>query len=445
MNKKLLFAITAVVFAAAVIVCVFVFKPGAKSGGETSTRTAETITYSATTEIGTEEQTTERETYSETETETASKKTETTTKAQISEKIETTAKKKEETTAGNRNTTEENSPYIFKLKNVYYYRATDFGAKPGDDKDDTEAIQNCIDKAHSDNVNVYLPAGTYLLSTNLYNKDNPSVAHSLRIYSNEKIVGDDGAKLMTGSPDVTHIIFTSNDDGATGYNGARNIEISNIIFDGNKNLTDNKITAVNISHADNIGVDNCTFINGNIWHNIEINSSRNVTVNSCTFYENKKAIPTAENIQLDGAFGKGNLGKNDGTVCDNIIIQDSVFRTKGNPAIGNHFACGNKNIVIRRNRILSPDKIGGYNGAKIDFTDSGGSADNALFKTDESLAAGAENVKVEFNYIECEGSGLAVRIFNNKPGSARSTVVNNIFMNCSEISKSPSVDVFGAS
>ena len=73
MNKKLLFAITAVVFAAAVIVCVFVFKPGAKSGDETSTRADETITYSATTEIGTEEKTTERETYSETETETDSK------------------------------------------------------------------------------------------------------------------------------------------------------------------------------------------------------------------------------------------------------------------------------------------------------------------------------------------------------------------------------------
>ncbi len=87
--------------------------------------------------------------------------------------------------------------------------ATDFGAKPGDSKDDLSAIRSLMDSHKSQSITIILPQGTYVLSD------------SLKMNDNVRLVGEGKVVLTKKSKNPTIVI-----------NGGKNIEISNLQMKG---------------------------------------------------------------------------------------------------------------------------------------------------------------------------------------------------------------------
>lgn len=227
----------------------------------------------------------------------------------------------------------------------------DYGAEGDGIADDTVAIYNAIQNGGT----IYFPYGTYLLSTCLYNESDPSKAAALQVHSEQRLIFEPGAVLLRGSDAVNHMLYTENEDGATEYAGASDIEIIGATFDENKSLSTN-CTALNLSHAKNIKIKNCKFINSSgTWHSIEVNSSKDVYISECVFENNSNE----EDIQIDSANGTGNIGSNDGTSCDNIHIYNCTFDTRGHVAIGGHDSTKHRNIQVYNNIFRSngdPDR-----------------------------------------------------------------------------------------
>lgn len=238
----------------------------------------------------------------------------------------------------------------------------DYDAKGDGVTDDTTAIQNAIEYSKTNGGIVFFPKGTYLLSTVLFNPSTPGIASALMCYDGQILLGEK-ATLKIGDASVTHTIFTYNDSQATGYNGAKDIIIDGLTFDGNSNLSSN-ITHVNVSHSSNIIIRNCNFLNGRNWHYIEINSSENVKVYNCNFDSYQLVNGSySESIQIDAAVGGGNLGSDDNTVCKDISIYNNKFNQNNMPAIGNHYNAMHTNIRIYNNIFSGSNTTRGY----IDF------------------------------------------------------------------------------
>ena len=228
---------------------------------------------------------------------------------------------------------------------------TKLGAQGDGVTDDTLIIDAAIHNGDT----IYFPSGTYLLNTCLYNKSDPSTSAALQVLPGKRLIFDRGAVLLRGSDAVNHMLYTANEDNATEYTGASDIEIIGATFDENESLSTN-CTPLNLSHAKNIKIKNCKFINASgTWHSIEVNSSKDVYISECVFENNQNE----EDIQIDSANGTGNLGSNDGTSCDNIHIYNCTFDTQGHVAIGGHDGGWHKNIRVYNNMFRSsgdPDR-----------------------------------------------------------------------------------------
>jgi len=224
-----------------------------------------------------------------------------------------------------------------------FINVQDFGAKGDGISDDTRALQSAIDYSRDKGGGtLYFPNGTYLLKTLLFDADNRGVASSLHVYSGQTLLFEKGAVLKRGNPDITHMVFTHNDTDATGYEGCRDIQFIGCTFDANASFETSN-TSLNLTHGHNIHIIGCSFYGcRSTWHALEINSSRDVSVRNCDFYNNRNS----EDIQLDAALKSGNLGQNDKTVCQDIHIRNCRFTCKGNPAIGNHSDAPHHDIHI---------------------------------------------------------------------------------------------------
>ena len=122
------------------------------------------------------------------------------------------------------------------------------------------------------------------------------------------------------------------------YNGASNITIKNIIFDG-LNST-GALTLLCFGHAKNIIIEKCHFKDSHTWHMIELNGCLNSIIKECSF-ENYGRLGTnvTEVIQLD-FMGDYTLypwaSKYDNTACNGIIIEKCYFDNVGGTCIGHH-------------------------------------------------------------------------------------------------------------
>ena len=122
------------------------------------------------------------------------------------------------------------------------------------------------------------------------------------------------------------------------YNGASNITIKNIIFDG-LNST-GALTLLCFGHAKNIIIEKCHFKDSHRWHMIELNGCLNSIIKECTF-ENYGRLGSnvTEVIQLD--FMNDSTcypwpTKYDNTACNGITIEKCYFDNVGGTCIGHH-------------------------------------------------------------------------------------------------------------
>lgn len=122
------------------------------------------------------------------------------------------------------------------------------------------------------------------------------------------------------------------------YNGASNITIKNLVFDG-LNST-GALTMLCFGHAKNIVIEKCHFKDSHTWHMIELNGCLNSIIKECSF-ENYGKLGTnvTEVIQLD-FMGDASLypwaSKYDNTACNGIIIEKCYFDNVGGTCIGHH-------------------------------------------------------------------------------------------------------------
>lgn len=226
-----------------------------------------------------------------------------------------------------------------------FISVADFGAVADDDKDDVKAIQAALDYSRDNGLPIiYFPKGVYLIGQHLFDVENSGVSSSLHVFSGQTLIFENGAILRRSKASVTHMLFSHNEPDAVGYIGCHDITIIGATVDENAAFG-TKDTAFNFSHGDRINVIGCEFYGASDWHSIEINSCRNVLIDKCTFRDNRNT----EDIQLDAALASGNIGKDDHTVCHDIVISNCRFKTDGHYSIGNHSNAPHHDILIKDN------------------------------------------------------------------------------------------------
>lgn len=223
--------------------------------------------------------------------------------------------------------------------------------------DDTKAIQACLDEI-KDGGMIYFPDGTYLISA------------ALIFYSNQSLRFSKNARLLRSatSEQITKYMLASfSEPDVGGYDGTHNVEISGGIFDGNSQ-TDEKLTILNTVHCKNIVIKNVSFVNGSMWHYIELNSTCKATVSDCVFdgdsYVAMREDLTSELIQIDAPeitptlTTYGPVYNCDGThieflpdktPCKDITIESNIFVCSGFTAIGHHCTYEHSDIKIYNN------------------------------------------------------------------------------------------------
>ncbi|MBQ6020410.1 MAG: hypothetical protein IJL26_09570 [Clostridia bacterium] len=237
--------------------------------------------------------------------------------------------------------------------------------------DDTKALQACLDAA-GEGGTVYFPDGTYLLSA------------ALIFYSGQRLFLSDGATLLRSAktePVTRYLLASYSEPSVEGYGGTHDVVIRGGTFDGNAD-TDEFLTMVNTVRCTNITVEGCRFVHGAGWHCIEFNSTCGIVVRGCVFdgasYTRLRPDLSNELIQTDapdvnsygpiyncdGKLIDFRMGK---TPCEQILIENNLFKCFGYPAIGHHGDHAHRDITIRNNVFDGPCSRDGKSRGYITF------------------------------------------------------------------------------
>lgn len=243
------------------------------------------------------------------------------------------------------------------VKRSNYLNVLTFGAIPDDEIDDTGSIQEALDYSFNNGIQIiYFPAGVYDIGEMLFDIDKYGISSSLHVYSGQTLIFEYGAILKRNNANVNHMLYSHNDSTAIGYTGCHDITIIGAMVDENSALGTND-TAFNFSHGEGINIIACEFFGASgTWHSIEINSCRDVIIDKCIFRDNTNS----EDIQIDAALGKGNLGISDHTVCYDVRISNCHFLTDGHYSIGNHTDAPHHDITIENNCFEGLGKAGEF-------------------------------------------------------------------------------------
>lgn len=214
------------------------------------------------------------------------------------------------------------SSALFSTVNVLAYGAVGDGVA-----DDTKAIQAALDALKTTGGTIHFPVGIYRLTKSVY------------FYSNQELIFEHGATLLQGA-EINNLMMNYSTADKGGYNATQNVIIDGATFDGGNYTTPN--TLFGICHSQNITIRDCRFINAyGHWHNVEINSSKNVLIDRCYFEGSRKNAENGELIQIDSfnntaTWPWGN-GLVDGTVSYLVEVKNCFFTNcTVSPAIGNH-------------------------------------------------------------------------------------------------------------
>lgn len=211
---------------------------------------------------------------------------------------------------------------------------TGYGAVGDGITDDTAAIQSALDKGGL----VYFPAKTY------------KIGSALKFESDTILFFEPGATILQGAA-INNLMRNKAGSTDGGYTATHNVRIIGATFDGGAYTTDN--TLLMFTHADNISIEHCTFKHGyGQYHDIEINSSRNVVVRGCSFDGSRRSGGNSEIIQIDALNNRAvypfeDEGAVDGTPSKDIIIDSCSFLVVVT-GIGHHNSVACENVKITK-------------------------------------------------------------------------------------------------
>ena len=211
----------------------------------------------------------------------------------------------------------------------------EFGAIPNDDLDDAAAINQALARAKTidSDITVYLPAGTYYINSPLYIYSNTH----LKLNANAKIVSRD-------SGDVSAMLYGNSIDGVNkgGYDQIKHVQISGGTWQGNGNAGLLSCAFV-VQHAEDIYIHDLT-VTDFTDHVINVSADKDVLVENVTFQNHIKYTGTSDQFWT-AAFPYGTEGRygfvevihtdyagegeggivQDGTVCNNIVVNNCTF------------------------------------------------------------------------------------------------------------------------
>lgn len=209
--------------------------------------------------------------------------------------------------------------------------------------DDTNAIATAI----SHGGRIYIPDGTYLISSRI------------PLSSNTHIIMSKGATLLRNA-DINVIFYTPFESTTTLYNGVKNIILEGGTLDMGE-LT-NGGTPLGLCHAENVTVQNVTFKRNHAGsHNIDCCGVKHLKIIECIFTGALSTNQYAELIQIDSPQSytsfpiayNGDYPCWDNTPCRDVEICGCTFELNAySPAIGNHSAGEHKYINIHDNLII---------------------------------------------------------------------------------------------
>ena len=198
---------------------------------------------------------------------------------------------------------------------------------------------------------ILIKAGTY----------TPRASFELPAYTHIAPLGDGEVIFNCNNSSINNIFRNKLNGTETGYNGANNITIEGITFNGVNTIK--PMTAVAFAHAENCKVINCTFKNFNNWHNIEFNGCRYCYADRCTFlnYGLTSGGNPTEVIQVDYTGNSNQYPwtcRYDYTACDHIYVRNCEFQDIVGACLGNHTFDGSarhNNIYFENNYIVEAD------------------------------------------------------------------------------------------
>ena len=192
---------------------------------------------------------------------------------------------------------------------------------------------------------ILIKAGTYA----------PTEPLEIPAYTHIAPFGNGKVTFNCNNSSVNNIFRNKLSGTETEYNGAGNITIEGITFNGVD--TTAQMSPLAFAHARNIKVIGCSFKNFNNWHNIELNGCADcyIEYNDFSNYGNTNSTNATEVIQLDYCGGNGQYPwtcKYDNTHCQNITIRYNKFENIIGVCVGNHTFMNNgfhNNIRVENN------------------------------------------------------------------------------------------------
>lgn len=341
----------------------------------------------------------------------------------------------------------------------------DFGATGVGIIDDTRAFQEAFKLAYEKgSVNIYVPAGTYLIDG------------FIDLYSNTYVKFDAGAKIIKSDKATTSYVFTCGreaDKGTTGYGGGcKNVTIEGGHFEG---YFDTNIgISFTFNHMQNFKISNAIFyksITGG--HIFDLAGCDNIVIENCEFIGWK---PTdgrgfTEVIQIDNSTSdalSNRFSNYDSLPTKNVYVDkckflpiydenNNIIHPAPNP-IGSHSYVPSfhfKNINFTNNHVENVEKtnIGtGHTGGGIRFyaIDGLNVVGNKFINTKgfnsygvsvqctaiDDQILGSKNINIRDNYFEGFNYGesnvnAVVRIFGADSAFVENIIIdNNEFVNC---------------
>ena len=183
---------------------------------------------------------------------------------------------------------------------------------------------------------------------------SPTKSYELPSNTHIGVLGDGTVTFNCSSTSIDNIFRNKLSGSEGGYDGAKNITIDGIVFNGYN--TTHTMTVIGFGHSSNCCVRNCTFLNFNNWHNIEINGSERMYIEHNTFknYGTTDGGNPTEAVQIDFMGGTSQYpwtANYDGTACSDIYIENNLFWDIKASAIGNHtYGNFSNGIYIRDNK-----------------------------------------------------------------------------------------------
>lgn len=189
-----------------------------------------------------------------------------------------------------------------------------------------------------DNTNVFQTLLDNLINIKLLTGKTYKVTETLKLKSN--VIIDLNNSTINSTDKHLFYNFLENST-ATLYNGNGNIIIKNGIIKGG---------CISLMHADNVILENITFIEPLNNHNVELCSCKNVDINNCKFYEITGTGGRLESVNIDPCTHDSfpwlplDSVSYDGTPCSYINVHDCLFDGGSNNKIEDGVGCHNESV-----------------------------------------------------------------------------------------------------